>query len=114
MSITQRAPFGSGPFACKARCQRWNASSYSRPERGCPSQSYCFSCSPIVVKEALSDKIGTDCTRLQFDAIRRNSERASVHQRAPLAERGQASLFVDFAGDEMTLLVEMVVDLSLN
>jgi hypothetical protein len=38
----------------------------------------------------------------------------SDHERAPLAERGRASLFVDFAGDEMTFLVEMVVDLSMN
>jgi hypothetical protein len=68
----------------------------------------------LVSWSALSDKIGTDCTRHPFDATRRICERASVHQRAPLAERDQASLFVDFAGDEMTLLVEMVVDLSLN
>ena len=33
---------------------------------------------------------------------------------APLAERGGAALLVDFAGDEMTFLVEMVVDLSMN
>jgi hypothetical protein len=55
---------------------------------------------------ALSDKIGTDCTRHPFGATRRNSERASIHERAPLAERGRASLFVDFADDEMTFLVE--------
>ena len=35
-------------------------------------------------------------------------------ERAPLAERGQASLFVDFAADEMTFLVEVVVDPSMN
>jgi hypothetical protein len=68
---------------------------------------------PAVVP-ALSDKIG-DCTRHPFGATKRNSERASCHERAPLAERGQASLFVDFAGDEMTFLVEMVdVDVSMN
>jgi hypothetical protein len=33
---------------------------------------------------ALSDKIGTDCTRRPFGATRRNSERVSVHQRAPI------------------------------
>ena len=33
---------------------------------------------------------------------------------APFGQRGQASLFVDFAGDEMTFLVEMVVDPSMN
>ena len=63
---------------------------------------------------SVADKIGTDCTRHPFGATRRNSERASGHERAPLAERGRASLFVDFAGDEMTFLVEMVVDLSMN
>jgi len=30
------------------------------------------------------------------------------------ASAAELSLFVDFAGDEMTLLVEMVVDLSMN
>jgi hypothetical protein len=29
-------------------------------------------------------------------------------------QRSRASLFVDFAGDEMMFLVEMVVDLSMN
>jgi hypothetical protein len=32
----------------------------------------------------------------------------------PLRQRGRASLFVNFAGDEMTLLIEMAVDLSVN
>ena len=32
----------------------------------------------------------------------------------PLGQRRRASLFVDFAGDEVTFLVEMVVDLSMN
>ena len=33
---------------------------------------------------------------------------------APFGQRIHASLFVDFAGDEMTFLVEMIVDLSIN
>ena len=33
---------------------------------------------------------------------------------APLDQGGRASLFVNLAGHEMTLLVEMIVDLSLN
>ena len=41
-------------------------------------------------------------------------KRVSGRERAPLAERGRASLFVDFAGHEMTFRVEMVVDLSVN
>ena len=55
--------------------------------------------------------------RLKFSSVSTCYPRPkwlSGHERAPLAERGRASLFVDFAGDEMTLLVEMVVDLSLN
>ena len=45
---------------------------------------------------------------------RTNSKRLSGHKRAPLVKRGRASLFVDFVGDEMTFLVEMVVDLVMN
>jgi hypothetical protein len=33
---------------------------------------------------------------------------------APLDQRGRASLFVNLAGHEMTLLVEMIVDLRVN
>ena len=33
---------------------------------------------------------------------------------APLGQRGAAPLFVNLAGDEMALLIEMVVDLSMN
>ena len=33
---------------------------------------------------------------------------------APLGQRGGASLFVNLAGDEMALLIEMVVDLGMN
>jgi hypothetical protein len=32
----------------------------------------------------------------------------------PLDQRGRASLFVNLAGHEMTLLVEMIVDLRVN
>jgi hypothetical protein len=37
----------------------------------------------------------------------------SRDERAPFTQRGTA-LFVDFAGDEMTFLVEMVLDLSMH
>ena len=33
---------------------------------------------------------------------------------APLGQRGGAPLFVNLAGDEMALLIEMVVDLGMN
>jgi hypothetical protein len=38
----------------------------------------------------------------------------SRDESARLDQRGRASLFVDFAGDEMALLVEMIVDLNVN
>jgi hypothetical protein len=38
----------------------------------------------------------------------------SRDERAPLDQCGRASLFVNLAGREMTLPVEMIVDLSLN
>ena len=36
------------------------------------------------------------------------------HEGAPLRQCGRASLFVDAPTDEMALLTEMVVDLSVN
>jgi len=33
---------------------------------------------------------------------------------APLGQRGGAPLFVNLAGDEMALLIEMVVNLGMN
>src|SRR5271157_2561340 len=50
----------------------------------------------------------------QFVCSLPRPKRLSGHERAPLAERGRASLFVDFAGDEMTFLIEVVVDMSMN
>jgi hypothetical protein len=44
----------------------------------------------------------------------RKPQLRSRNERAPLDQRGRASLFVSPAGHEMTLLVEMIVDLSLN
>ena len=38
----------------------------------------------------------------------------SRDERAPLDQRGRASLLVDLPRDEMALLVEMIVDLSVN
>jgi hypothetical protein len=62
----------------------------------------------------LSDKIGADAPlRYAFGATGFPSE-GSGHDCAPFGQRSRASLFVDFAGDEMTFLVEMIVDLSVN
>ena len=33
---------------------------------------------------------------------------------APFRQRGRTSLLVNFTGDQMTLLIEMVVDLGVN
>jgi hypothetical protein len=38
----------------------------------------------------------------------------SRHERAPFTQRGGTALCADFAGDEVTFLVEMVVDLSMD
>jgi hypothetical protein len=35
-------------------------------------------------------------------------------ERSPLGQCGRASLLVDLAGDEMALVIEMVVDLGVN
>ena len=44
----------------------------------------------------------------------RPDPRPSGREGAPLGQRGGAPLFVNLAGDEMALLVEMVVDLGLS
>jgi hypothetical protein len=49
-----------------------------------------------------------------FDAQNPKTQPRSRDERAPFGLRDRASLFVDFADDEMTLLVEMIVDLSMN
>ena len=36
------------------------------------------------------------------------------HESAPLSQCGRASLFVDLPGDEMALLIELVVHLGMN
>src|SRR5882757_8067396 len=61
---------------------------------------------------ALSDKI--EPMHYGMRLARRNSQGGSGHDRAPFGQRSRASLFVDFAGDEMTFLVEMIVDLRMN
>ena len=44
----------------------------------------------------------------------RRPKRRLGREGAPLGQRGGAPLFVSLAGDEMTLLIEMVVDLGMN
>jgi hypothetical protein len=45
---------------------------------------------------------------------RSKPKRRSSHDGAPLGQRSAAPPFVDFAADEMTLLIENVVDLCVN
>ena len=51
--------------------------------------------------------------RLRWASTRR-PERRLGREGAPLGQRGGAPLFVNLAGDEMALLIEMVVDLGMN
>ena len=44
----------------------------------------------------------------------RRPKRRLGREGAPLGQRGGAPLFVNLAGDEMALLIEMVVDLGMN
>ena len=44
----------------------------------------------------------------------RRPKRRLGREDAPLGQRGGAPLFVNLAGDEMALLIEMVVDLGMN
>ena len=50
------------------------------------------------------------CAWRNTPTLRRHSSREG----APLGQCGRASLLVDLAGDEMALLIEMVVDLGVN
>ena len=45
---------------------------------------------------------------------KRRPKRRLGREGAPLGQRGGAPLFVSLAGDEMALLIEMVVDLGMN
>ena len=44
----------------------------------------------------------------------RRPKRRLGREGAPLGQRGGAPLFVNLAGDEMALLIEMVVELGMN
>ena len=49
-----------------------------------------------------------------YGAARPHTQRPLGREGAPLGNRIGASLFVSLAGDEVALLIEMVVDLSMN
>ena len=59
---------------------------------------------------ALSEQRQVVCVGLS----KRRPKRRLGREGAPLGQRGGAPLFVNLAGDEMALLIEMVVDLGMN
>ena len=61
--------------------------------------------------EALSEQRQVVCVGR---SKRRPERRDAGREGAPLGQRGGAPLFVNLAGDEMALLIEMVVDLGMN
>src|SRR5208337_163186 len=79
------------------------ASALSQPNRRSAGRS-------VGVVRPTADQRQVVCVRHSLP----RPKRLSGHERPPLAERGRAFLLVNFAGDEMTFLVEMVVDLSMN
>ena len=62
------------------------------------------------VKQALSEQQQVVC--VGRSTLR--TQRRLGREGAPLGQRDGAPLFVDLAGDEMALLIEMVVDLGVN
>ena len=61
------------------------------------------------VVRALSEQRQVVCV-----GSKRRPKRRLGREGAPLGQRGGAPLFVNLAGDEMALLIEMVVDLGMN
>ncbi len=64
----------------------------------------------IGLQEALSEQRQVVCV----GRSKRRPKRRLGREGAPLGQRGGASLLVNLAGDEMALLIEMVVDLGMN
>ena len=65
---------------------------------------------PTMIKRALSEQRQAVCV----GRSKRRPKRRLGREGAPLGQRGGAPLFVILAGDEMALLIEMVVDLGMN
>ena len=64
----------------------------------------------LIQAEALSEQRQVVCVGLS----KRRPKLRLGREGAPLGQRGGAPLFVNLAGDEMALLIEMVVDLGMN
>ena len=64
----------------------------------------------LIIGRALSEQRQVVCVGRST----RRPKRRLGREGAPLGQRGGAPLFVNLAGDEMALLIEMVVDLGMN
>ena len=64
----------------------------------------------VAARGALSEQRQVVCV----GRSKRRPKRRLGREGAPLGQRGGAPLFVNLAGDEMALLIEMVVDLGMN
>src|ERR1700722_7190583 len=73
-----------------------------------------FGCAGPVIGEASLGYCQANGTLCYLTRKIRKPQLRSRDERAPLNQRGRASLFVSLAGHEMTLLVEMIVDLRVN
>jgi hypothetical protein len=92
------------------------------PPPGMAGASFFFGVSAtmasvVIMRPATTQRPGGLChsndTRSTNGGMPRASQSLS-REAAPLDQRGRASLFVNLAGHEMTLLVEMIVDLRVN
>ena len=104
--------FGLGPNArCVSRCGRLTLDRAScRAYSWSPSSLYCGLVSEARNATALSEQRQVVCV----GRSKRRPKRRLGREGAPLGQRGGAPLFVNLAGDEMALLIEMVVDLGMN
>ncbi len=80
-----------------------------------PSAKYSCSGSPLIFVKGSTANCFVIVTHAVYEwhGMPRASQSLS-REAAPLDQRGRASLFVNLAGHEMTLLVEMIVNLSMN
>ena len=74
------------------------------------ARSRCAGLEGEVLPAALSEQRQVVCV----GRSKRRPKRRLGREGAPLGQRGGAPLFVNLAGDEMALLIEMVVDLGMN
>ena len=91
----------------------YSAHGYENPAQDVEFMSFREFVDSIAVPEgveALSEQRQVVCV----GRSKRRPKRRLGREGAPLGQRGGAPLFVNLAGDEMALLIEMVVDLGMN